>query len=98
MRAVLIRIATLDAQNVIDYVYVAIVSIWVVMVITSIFSVRRLEIRAAAKIAWVVTILALPIVGMGAYCVRCLVKAEYPLLQQLGLFSRDRRLRQVKEA
>ena len=87
MKALITRFFALDAQNVIPYVYVAIGVVWVVMVVTTLFSIAGQELGRGVKVSWTLAVVFVPIVGMAAYCFRCLFTAEYPLLQQLGFSS-----------
>ena len=89
MKDVVIRFLTLNAQNVIDYVYFALVAVWIVMVMVTLFSIRSQDIGAAAKASWTLMTVFLPIFGIGLYCLRCLWRADYPLLEQLG-FTRSK--------
>ena len=89
------RFATLNAQNVIPYVYVAISVVWLVMLATAVTSLRQQQISRGAKVVWLLLIVLLPVLGLGLYCLRCLIRAEYPLLQQLGVFNNSRTMNEL---
>jgi len=90
MKEVIIRFATLNVQNVISYVYVAIVAVWLTMVLSAMMSLRSQELAFRWKLIWALAIVLLPILGMAAYVIFCLVRAEYPTLHQMGFFRKQR--------
>jgi hypothetical protein len=90
MKDAILRFATLNAENVIPYVYIGMAVVWIIMVATAFFSLRAQPIGAGAKMVWALLIVLLPIVGMTLYCLRCLLRADYPLLEQLGFFGKSR--------
>jgi len=89
MKEVIIRFATLNVQNVISYVYVAIFVVWLTMVLSALMSLRSQEIAFRWKLIWAALIIVLPIVGMAGYAIFCLVRADYPTLHQMGLFRKN---------
>lgn len=65
--------------------------IWAGFVVLGLWSIFSAPRPLAAKIFWSLIIICLPIVGLLAYVLACLLTSEWELLQQMGFFSRSRK-------
>jgi len=79
----LINWLTLDAQNFIAEVWWILLALWIALVIVGISDVATHTLTRGGKFAWIVTILIVPIAGLFAYCILCLVRADYHMLEFL---------------
>ncbi|QTN31994.1 hypothetical protein HZ994_06515 [Akkermansiaceae bacterium] len=70
-------------------VYWGVAAAWLLLLISAFMSVRSLSIATAAKVAWFLAILALPILGLAAYALRCLLAGNW---QIIAPFFQSRRL------
>lgn len=73
----------LDAQNFIAEVWYAALILWIALVILGILSVGTHTLTKKSKIIWIAVIVALPLVGLFAYCIFCLTRVEYHMLEFL---------------
>jgi len=73
----------LDAQNYIPAVWYAVAVIWLALVVMSIFSVRSQTITAQSKTIWTSLIILLPMGGLFAYCLYCLTRIDYHMVDFL---------------
>ena len=78
----------LDAQNLIVEVWWALLLLWVVLIVVAIFDVSTNTITGTTKFVWISAIVLLPMIGLFAYCVFCLTRADYHMLE--FLFRRRR--------
>ncbi len=85
MQTAIHRFLTLDARNIIPEVYFGLAFIYVVLVITTISSIRSQNISMFRKILWGSLALIAPIAGMAAYALRCLLTADHDFLRSIGL-------------
>lgn len=85
MRVVINRFLTLSAQNVSEEVLWALGLVYLILVLVTLGSILCLKVNAAAKVAWAVLVVGLPVVGMALYCLRCLAVADYSFLGQFGI-------------
>lgn len=81
----------LDAQNFIVEVWWCALILWIALLAISITDVASAPLSRGAKAAWIFTILLVPAVGLAAYCVFCLMRADYYMLE--FLFRRRKRPR-----
>lgn len=77
MRSIVTYFLRLEILNLHPMVYWGLAGIWLLLLLSAFASVRSLIISPAAKIVWVVVILALPILGLAIYAIRCLVRANW---------------------
>jgi Flp pilus assembly pilin Flp len=73
----------LDAQNYITEVWYAVLILWVALVIIGILSVVSNTLTNQSKTMWIALILCVPLAGLFAYCIFCLTRVEYHLLEFL---------------
>jgi hypothetical protein len=81
MRETVIRFVTIDPLNEHPLIYWGLAIVWMVLVGNCIASLRVQPISVTARWLWVILIVALPIVGMALYLVRCLLKADFSFLK-----------------
>lgn len=73
----------LDAQNFIAEVWYAALLLWLALVALGILSVGTHNLTRGMKIAWTAVIVLLPLFGLFAYCVFCLTRVDYHMLEFL---------------
>jgi hypothetical protein len=81
MRDTLVRFFTIDPLNEQPLIYWGLAVVWLVLVGNCIASLRVQPISVAARWLWAFLIIALPIIGMALYLLRCLFKADYSFLK-----------------
>ena len=81
MLETIVRLFTIDPLNEHPRIYWGIALVWLVLVGNCIASLRVQSISVAARWLWVALIIALPIVGMALYLLRCLLVADYSFLK-----------------
>lgn len=91
MRVIITRFLTLSAQNISDEVVWALAFIYFLLVLVTLASVWSSPSGVVQKIIWTMLVLTLPVAGMALYCVRCLFRADYSWLTQMGILSGARK-------
>lgn len=81
MRDTVFRFFTIDPLNQHPLIYWGLAVVWLVLVGNCIASLKAQPISVAARWLWVILIIALPIIGMALYLLRCLFKADYSFLK-----------------
>lgn len=89
MSSLVINILRFDILNMHPAVYWGLGVIWILMLVSAIMSVRSLPIFPGKKVAWIFVIVAIPILGLGIYALRCLFSANWDVLKP---FFRSRQL------
>src|SRR5262249_10192799 len=86
MRATIQNFLTLKALNVIPAIYWMLAAIYVAFVLTTLWSIFSAGVKSSfGRGFWTLVILVLPIVGMFAYALRCLVLTDIRSLRQFGI-------------
>ena len=67
--------------------YWILASTWGVLVLLGAWSVCSKPMGMASRIFWLAAIIFLPIIGLFAYVVSCLIYADWEVLKQMGFFS-----------
>ncbi len=67
------------------------VAIYALLVIASVMSVFAVKTGFGARLAWLLLILSLPVLGIAAHCFVCLYSADYTFLKQFG-FARSKKV------
>lgn len=83
MRAVVINFFRLEILNLHPMIYWGLGAVWLLLLISAFMSVRNQSMHTVAKFAWVLVILALPILGLAAYAILCLFTANWQILAPL---------------
>ena len=73
----------LDAQNLIAEVWWAMLIIWCALVLIAVFDIATHTFTATTKLGWICAVVFLPLVGLFAYCLYSLAKADYHMLEFL---------------
>jgi membrane protein DedA with SNARE-associated domain len=81
MITVLIRLLTLNAQNVIPEVLWALLVIYLGALLVTISSVWVTNSSAASRLIWLVVVIAIPFLGIISHCLRCLMLADISMLK-----------------
>ena len=74
---------TLDAQNFITEVWLAALILWIALVVMGLLSVKTNTLTREAKLGWAAAIILLPLAGLFAYCIFCLTRVDYHMLEFL---------------
>lgn len=88
MIQVLIRLLTFNVMSEHPAVYWGLAAVWTVLLLTSVSSLRSLDIPARSKLLWFAFIFFIPLIGLGAYAVRCIVKSDWGFLRPFFVPSR----------
>lgn len=83
MRAVIINFLSLNVLNTHPAVYWALAAVWISLCVSAFHSLRSQETSAGSRAVWMGVILFLPILGLAAYSVFCLIKADWGFLKPL---------------
>jgi uncharacterized membrane protein YhaH (DUF805 family) len=83
MREIFFKLIKLDAQNFIPEVWYAVWALWIAVIIFAWVSIYSQPISSGGKLSWAVLVLAIPFLGMVAYCFYCMSKVDYHLLDFL---------------
>lgn len=62
-------------------IYWGVAAVWLILLIAGIFSISSYSIPRWRKLLWAVFILAVPILGLAIYTIRCLFLADWSLLE-----------------
>ena len=73
----------LDAQNLITEVWWAMAILWVALIVLGLLSVRSQNLTAGSKLMWVAAIICLPLIGLFVYCIFCLTRVDYYMIDFL---------------
>lgn len=88
MSTVLIRLLTLNAENVIPEVIWALAGIYAVALLVTLTSVWAVCKSYSARFLWMIVVVCIPFLGIMAHCFRCLTLADLSSLKQFGLFTK----------
>lgn len=88
MTTVLIRLLTLNAENVIPEILWAILGIYILAVLVTLTSVWVTCQSAVSRFFWILLVVGMPFLGILAHCLRCLTLADVSALKQFGFFPR----------
>lgn len=89
LRATIIRFLSFDAHNVTPQVYVAMAVIYLALLVVTLLSIRKHGFSAKGRATWMLVVVLVPIFGIAAYCVSCLMKADITFMQNIGLFRKS---------
>ena len=87
MRTVIMRLLTLRAENVTPEVLMALGFIYLGAVALCLSSVFRSTSSSVSRLAWMMLVIFLPVIGIFLYCFRCLILADYSALKQVGILN-----------
>lgn len=86
MLTVLLRLFTLQAQNVIPEVIWAMLGIYVMAILVCFTSIWKKHASWAGRVFWILFVTGVPILGCTLYCLSCLITADVTALKQFGFF------------
>jgi hypothetical protein len=81
----LTKLLTLSPENVSMEVYWALGSIYIMLWIAAILSVVSKRKTLTHRLAWILLVTFVPVLGIALHCLSCLVTADYQFLKQFGL-------------
>lgn len=96
MRDIVTRFLQLEIINLHPMVYWGLALVWLLLLVSALMSVRSLAISTGAKLAWSLVLIAVPVLGLAAYAVRCLLRGNWQALKPL--FQSRRLVKQVSSA
>jgi len=70
----------MNPQNLIPEVYISLLIIWVMVVISCVWSVLGSRMNGVLKAFWAIAIVALPLVGALAYSLFCFTRLDFRML------------------
>ena len=73
----------LDAQNLIAEVWWAMLIIWVALLLIALVDIATHTFSLTSKLGWICAVIFLPLVGLFAYCLYSLARADYHMLEFL---------------
>jgi hypothetical protein len=79
----LFNLLEFNAQNLIIEVWWCALALWVALLVIAITDVATNTISRGGKLAWSMAIVLVPLVGLFAYCVFCLRRADYYMFEFL---------------
>lgn len=88
MTSILIRLLTLQAENVIPEIIWALMAIYALSVIVTITSVWATFKSVQVRFFWILVVVLVPFLGVFAHCVHSLTLADTTSLKQFGFFSK----------
>lgn len=77
MRGIVIHFLRLEVLNLHPMVYWGLAGVWILILVSAFISVRSLSISTGAKAGWFFLIIAVPILGLTTYSLRCLFKNDW---------------------
>ena len=83
MRGVVTRFLNLEVLSIHPFAYWALALVWLILLVAFVSSIRSQEIPATAKAIWIFLVLFVPIFGLAAYCIWCLIRADWSFLKPL---------------
>lgn len=85
MRSIVTNFIQFNILNMNPMVYWGLAVVWLMLLLSAFMSLRSLSTPFWAKFLWFIIIVALPIMGLALYALRCLFKADWyyitPLFQ-----------------
>ncbi|MBL9177768.1 MAG: PLDc_N domain-containing protein [Verrucomicrobiaceae bacterium] len=81
MRDTLFRFFTIHPLNDHEIISWAMGLVWLALVLNCLASLKHRDISSRARLIWVAIVVVVPILGMAAYLLFCLVTADYSFLK-----------------
>ena len=89
MKDAITNFLTMQPQNMIPQIGIMAILVWVVVVVCSIFSVLSQKLGKVATGVWIGIIVAVPLVGLFAYCLYCFTKVEFTMFPAFAGWQRQ---------
>lgn len=83
MLQVVIRFLTFEVVSEHPAVYWGLAAVWLILLVSAVLSIRSLDISAGAKVAWMLLIFFIPLLGLGIYALRCFFRGNWSFLKPL---------------
>jgi hypothetical protein len=84
MLTTLIKFFSFAPDNVSQEVHWALAGIYLFLYLASIISIRKISTKPTWKLAWVLLVTVLPVIGIAIYCIRCLAISDFRFLKQFS--------------
>lgn len=84
MQTIITNFLNASALNVEPAVIWALIFAYAMLVVCTVASVWFSKIGSAAKLVWLVLVVACPFLGVILYCIACLMRADYSTFVQMG--------------
>lgn len=84
MLTTLIKFLLFAPDNVSKEVYWALGAIYLSFLIATILSIKKTTPNLAFRLAWILLVTIIPVVGIFIYCIRCLISADFNFLKQFS--------------
>lgn len=81
MVEVVIRFFKLEVMSTHPMIYWGVGGVWLILLVAGFFSISSYSIPWWRKLLWALFILAFPILGLAIYAIRCLILADWSLLE-----------------
>jgi hypothetical protein len=81
----IIKLILLSPENVSEEVYWGLAGIYLMLWAAAVFSVMSCKRNNLGKMAWLLLVTCLPILGIALHCFSCLLSADYLFLKQFGI-------------
>ena len=80
MSEALRNLIEMKPQNLIPEVYIALLVIWLMVLVATLWSILKTRMGGALKVFWALVVIALPLVGVLAYALFSITKLDFQLL------------------
>jgi len=90
VKTAIIQFLSFKPRNVTSEIYIAMAIIYGAMIAATLHSILQTDAPPRSKAFWAAVVIILPIVGMAAYCLASLLKADCSFLQTIGLLKKPR--------
>jgi hypothetical protein len=88
-----IRFLSFNVMSTHPGVYWGLLLVWIILLVAAFSSVRSREMRASAKVVWMVIIFLVPLAGLACYAFWCLLRGDWSFLKPLMIPART--IRQI---
>lgn len=82
---------TFKMASLIDVHLFLLLAVWILLIVAGVWSVVSRPMRRLSKVAWIIVIFCLPVLGLTVYVFTCLLNADWELLRQMGLIPAGRK-------
>lgn len=80
MSGIVINFLRMEVLNMHPAIYLGIAGAWVLLLFSAFMSLRSLSINTWAKVLWLLIIIALPVLGLFLYALRCLCMSNWGVI------------------
>ena len=72
-----------DIQNLIVEVWWCVAALWLALVVISLIDLAGSSLKSWEKALWMALVVLLPFVGLAFYCIACMIRADYYMVEFL---------------